>query len=403
MSPRVRLLIVIALVVILVGVGAALVLPTLNRPSTSGTPTQAVVRVTNPSGTTVSVLPTNTPEPVAELVVAIQPIGRGTIITEDLIAIRLWPEQYAPVNGLSDLGSVIGRIARVEIFREQPILQTMITENLSELGATGSDAGALLPIGTRMIAVPMDRFTSVAYAIQPGDRVDVVISFLFVDIDEDFQTILPNEVRLILPSEDGIAFSPAIPQGRDETRTFAFPGGSLQLLSIISPSEDRRPRLTTQLTVQDALVVYTGNFPPDGRILGIGSTPVPPVAPDAPTAVPAAGAPRGATAPPPTEIVRPSIVSLAVTAQDAVTLTYLLESQTPITFLLRPARETGRVSTAPVTLDYIMSTYGIQVPARRPFGIQPAITSIRKLVLTDTVAFSAPRDLSGTPVPDGDR
>lgn len=397
MSPRVRLLIVIALVVILIGVGAALVLPTLGNRQT-GTPTQVVVQVTDASGTQRAVLPTNTPEPVVDLVVAAQPIGRGTLITEDLLVIRQWPEIYAPINGISDLGSVIGKIARVEVFREQPILQTMITENLSDLGATGSDAGALLPIGTRMIAVPMDRFTSVAYAIQPGDRVDVVISFLYVDLDEDFQTILPNRRRLWIPVEDGFELSTEIPYGRLEPFP-AISGGQV----LIIPSEERRPRLTTQITVQDALVVYTGNFPPDGRILRIGATPLPVANIDVATPTPAAGAARGATAPPPTEVQRPSIVSLAVSPQEAVVLTYLLESSTPITFLLRPARETGRVSTNAVTLDYIMQTYQITVPARRPFGIQPAIRSIRQLVLTDTIAFSAPTDVSGTPVPDPDR
>jgi pilus assembly protein CpaB len=396
------LLIVIALVVVLIGVGAALVLPTLNTPRPSGTPTQAVVRVTDESGTQVNVLPTNTPEPVVELVVAVQPIGRGTIITEDLVGIRVWPEIYAPINGISDLGAVIGRIARVEIVREQPILSTMITENLDQLGATGSDAGALLPIGTRMIAVPIDRFTSVAYAIQPGDRVDVVLSLLYVDLDEDFQTILPNTQRIIGENEGVLTFSQEIPYGRRETFSFSSLVGTITLPVLVSPSEERRPRLTTQITVQDALVVYTGNFPPDGRILRIGATPVPPPSADA-TPTPAAGAPRGATPLPPTEIVRPSIVSLAVSPQEAVVLTYLLESQTPVTFLLRPARETGRVSTEPVTLDYIMNTYNIQVPARRPFGVQPAIRTIRRLVLTDTIAFSAQRDLSGTPVPDGDQ
>lgn len=384
MSPRVRLLIVIALVVVLIGVGAALLLPQLTGgPRPTATPGGVVV-TSEGGGGQVVVPPTYTPEPTVKLVVAIQQINRGTIITPELVAEYDWPERYAPQNGISSVDAVIGMIARVDIFREQPILQTIVTENLSQLGAEGSDAGALLPQGSRMIAFPIDRFTSVAYALQPGDRVDMVISLLFVDIDEDFQTLLPNEVRFVTRDEEGNITVAAPVEGRPETVPFPVLNiGSLP--AMIGPSEVRRPRLSTQMIVQDALVVYVGDFPPDGRIVRIGATPLP--APETvPTVDPAAR--RGEPTALPTVVVRPDLISLAVQPQEAVVLSYLLEARVPVTFLLRPATDTGIAPVVPVTLDYIMQTYGIQVPAKRGYGIEPAIRSIRRVIVGDTIALN---------------
>lgn len=385
MSPRVRLLIVIALVVILIGVAAALLVPQLTQTG-GGAPTQASVVVTGEGGATrvVQALPTPTPIPTVQIVVAVQQINRGTIITPDLVALYEWPEQFAPSQVIYSLEGVIGRIARTDIFREQPILNSIITENLSQLGATGSDAGALLPQGSRMIAVPIDRLTSVAYALQPGDRVDMVISLLFVDIDREFQTRLPNLVRFISRDEEGNLFISQPVEGRPESIPFPVLDIGTRA-AMIGPREQYRPRLSTQMIVQDALVVYMGDFPPDGRILRIGATPLP--APESVPTVDPAAARRGEPTPIPTAIPRPDLVSLAVSPQEAVVLTYLIESGVPVTFLLRPATETGRASITPVTLDYITTTYGIQLPAVREYAIEPAIRSIRRLVVGDTVSL----------------
>jgi Flp pilus assembly protein CpaB len=96
----------------------------------------------------------------------------------------------------------------------------------------------------------------------------------------------------------------------------------------------------------------------------------------------------GATpVPTPTE-ARPDIVTLGVTPQDAAVLTYAIEARLPINFVLRSARDTSRVATDPVTLDYIMTEFNIQLPGRRPYSIEPAITSIRQLLIGNTIGIA---------------
>ena len=127
------------------------------------------------------------------------------------------------------------------------------------------------------------------------------------------------------------------------------------------------------MTIQDALIIHMGNFPIDGRFIGVPPTPTP---------VPVEGEEGGnGTPPPPTPTPpRPDIVTIGVTPQEAVVLTWFIEAKVPVTLALRSASDTARVATSEVTLDYLMTQYGISLPGKRPFTIEPAIRSIRQLV-----------------------
>jgi hypothetical protein len=44
----------------------------------------------------------------------------------------------------------------------------------------------------------MDRLSSVAYGLAPGDYVDVMATFLIYEIDEEFQTLLRKQRLFVL-------------------------------------------------------------------------------------------------------------------------------------------------------------------------------------------------------------
>jgi hypothetical protein len=155
---------------------------------------------------------------------------------------------------------------------------------------------------------------------------------------------------------------------------------------LVIPSEEQRPRLVTQRTVKDARVIWVGEFPLDGRMFRAAPTPTPIVTVDPnATEAAAADAPPTDTPPPP----RPEIITLGVTPQDAVVLTYMAEAGLPMTFALRSARAVGLPETSSVTLDYIMTTYAIQLPDRFNFAIEPAIRSIRQLSLGNRISLQS--------------
>lgn len=366
---RMRVVLILLILVALVAVVVVVVLPGL-QPAPTPTTTDNNDRVAQQPNATP--LPTATPMVFVDLVIAVQDISRGQVIPPNAIDIRPWPEQSAPFNGVTNPDDVIGKIARTDIFREQPLLTNMVVDNLTSLARVGSDAAAVLPNGLVAVSLPMDRLTSVAYAVQDGDRVDLIISMLFVDVDEAFQSLVPNRITLFRITEEGdINFLEAI-EGRPDSTTL----GPV----IVGPSERQRPRLITQRTVQDALVVHVGNFPPDGRFIGVPPTPTP---------VPVEEEAAGQGTPPPTPTpARPDIITLGVTPQDAVVLTYFIEAKIPVTLALRSATDVSRTFTDSVTLDYIMNTFGIPLPGKTEFTIEPAIRSIRQLIAGEEISLA---------------
>jgi Flp pilus assembly protein CpaB len=394
---RLRVLLIIALLVVILGVVAALVIPNLtqqNNQSAAATSAAAGTPVVQQGANNNNAqLATNTPPPTAlptiSIVVAVQNINRGQVITPDVVDFREWPAVYAPQTAVTSFEDAVGKIARVDIFREQPILFSLVTDNLNDLGAVGSDAGALLPQGRRLVAVPIDRLTSIGYALQAGDRVDLIVSFLFVDIDPEFQSLTPNEIALLSVTVDDLGSRQIQPvlaySGRVENRNFPPPLGAVG--SITVPSESQRPRLVTQMTIQDALVLHVGTFPADGRLF---RRPTPqPVATLETAATPAPVQAAGGTPVAPTATpVPPDIVAIAVSPQEAVVLTFFIESRFPITFALRPANEIGIQNVAQVNLEYVLSQYRISLPRRLDYSVEPAIRSIRQLYVGDQIRLN---------------
>jgi Flp pilus assembly protein CpaB len=369
---RLRIFLVIAIVIVVVALVVVFVLPQLNpqpAPAAQTTDNSQQPAVQEPQSTP---LPTATPIVFVDLVIAVQELPRGIIIPPNAVAIRPWPQDAAPFNGVSNVDDVVGKRARTDIFREQPILSNMVVDDLTGAAHVGSDAAAVLPDGLRAVSIPVDRITSIAYAPQDGDRVDLIISVLFVDVDEAFQSIVPNQLTLFKITNDGITLQSPITGRVDSTSLGPV---------IVGPSERQRPRLVTQMTIQDALIVHMGNFPNDGRFIGVPPTPTP---------VPVEGQDsNNGTPPPPTPTPpRPDIVTLGVSPQEAVVLTWLIEAKVPVTLALRSASDTAQASTSEVTLDYMMGQYGISLPGKRPFSIEPAIRSIRQLEVGDQIQLS---------------
>lgn len=375
---RGRVLIIIAFVVVLLGVVVAFVVLPRGGPQTSVQTTPGERATEAP----INLTPSETPTEISliPIYIALFDLPRGTKITEDLVRLVDYPEANAPFNYIDNPELIIGKIASTDIYREQPVLRTMLVDDLFAIGRPRSEASAVLPAGTVAIALPMDRLTSVAYAVQDGDTVDVVISLLFVGVDEEYQSREPGTITLFNIETDGtLTLLEGVPG-----RIVDTPIGA----GFYGPSEQQRPRLVTQRTVQGAYVVHVGDFPRDGLFISKPPTPTP---------VPLdeeEGAGRRATVAPTPIPPRPDIITLAVSPQDAVFLSWIVEARLPITFLLRSSQGSSSALTEPVTLDYVMDTYNIVVPARRTFSIEPAVSSIRQLLIGEEIQLR-PANSSG--------
>jgi pilus assembly protein CpaB len=225
----------------------------------------------------------------------------------------------------------------------------------------GSEAARIISPGLVAISIPISRLSSLVYGIRDGDRVNVIATTLFVDMDATFQTILPNFTAQVT----GVGFTPdklptlstgVVSGGPGSAQGRAELDPTLNQALYLVPSEAQRPRLVSQMILQDIQVLHMGNFSLQTQE----------------AAAPAAGQPAPTPAPPPI----PDTITLIVSPQDAVALTYLMHTGTRFNLTLRAPDDTTRVETEAATLQYLLSQYAIPVPAKLPYGMEPSITAL---------------------------
>jgi pilus assembly protein CpaB len=310
-----------------------------------------------------SLLPSSqaaTPTPSNRTIYVVgQPINRNDEIkVESLSTIEL-PENLVHEWMITDPQQVLGKFAIFPLKQGMLLSQDMLSDRPGMVG-NGSAAAKVVSPGLVAISIPINRLNSVAYAINDGDRVNVIATTLFVDLDASFQTILPNNLGVVQPP------------GPVEPQINIVVGGSgkygridldptLNQPVYVFPSEEQRPRLVSQMVLQDIQVLHIGTFSFVDQS-AVPPTPEPGGAPG-PTAIPAA---------------EPDVITLIVTPQDAVSLTYLLYSGAQLTLTLRAPDDTTRAETEAATLQYLLSQYAIPVPAKLPYGIQPRIDELVK-------------------------
>jgi Flp pilus assembly protein CpaB len=332
----------------------------------------------------VEVVPTATPPPAIRVIVAARDIPRGARLGIQDVTTIPWPdlaEAPPPIDALIvtegegfGLEQVEDRIVRVDILKGQPILNFMITPGEEPIGLAdrGSDAALLIPSGSVMMTIPISRLSAAGYALREGDHVDVFASVQFVNIDEDFQTLLPNRLQLLTDDEELIAAglqSYQYVEGREEDGPF----GTTLLVMPGDGDVSQRSRQATQLLIDNAIVVRMGEWPINDLHEPIVITPAPP-----PTAVPqdqTNAEPAAEEAPPtPTPVPpAPDIISLAMSRQDALVLKYTLEQGANIDLVLRSALDddVNNVTTDTVTLEYIIQFYDVEIPNSLPQALEP--------------------------------
>lgn len=283
----------------------------------------------------------------AQVIVALQPIGRGSTFVAGSIGRRDWPPENIPPGVIADEAETIGKVARTEIFQGQPIVREM----LADVAGAGEASFQIDP-GRVAVAYPINRQTSVSYALQPGDYVDILTTAFFVDVDEEFQSQLPNKVQFFLPeldSETGETIGFQVSEEFDQGRFDSF--GDLP--AIIFPRTGQQvPRRVAQLTVQSAKVIRVGPW----------IEPPPPPPPE-----------EGEEAPTPTPNV-PNIITLAVTPQDALVMLWLRQSNIYTELALRAAGEQEADHfTEAVTLQYMLTRFNVAVPPKIEFIMAPSL------------------------------
>lgn len=315
-----------------------------------------------------------------QIFIAGQNIPQGQTITDDVLStINIPQENVVSVMFTADQRSaLVGKVARYPIDQGVVITQSLVSDGT--VAAGGPEWASQIPQGMTAISIPTSRLEAVAFGVRDGAHVDVNACFLFVDVDPSYQTELPNHVSVLVgpgaggQAAEGTTQVPGITlglqndvgvQGRTEVES-AFQQGI-----YVIPSEPQRPRLVCQMVLQNVAVLKLGTFDlPQTQVVSDQQNSDTQVAQ-------------------PQEI--PDVLTLVVTPQDSVTLSYLVYGGAKLTMTLRNVLDDSRVATEAATLQFLLSQYNIPVPAKLPYMMQPRIDSLSSPVL--------PATTQPTPVP----
>jgi Flp pilus assembly protein CpaB len=314
---------------------------------------------------------TATPANVKIYVVG-QPINRNDEIKPESLSTIDLPENLVHEWMIRDPQQVVGKFAAFPLKQGLLLSLDVVTERPGMLGL-GSEAAKVISPGLVAISMPISRLSAVAYGIRDGDRVNVIATTMFVDLDASFQSILPNDLGQVTGPGDSQGSS-LVAGGSGKYGRIDLDPTINQAIYVV-PHEDQRPRLVSQMVLQDIQVLHVGTFSlvPEGDAQ---PTPEGGAAQPAATAVP---------------VANPDIITLIVTPQDAVSLTYMLTSGVNLTLTLRAPDDSTRAETEAATLQYLLSQYAIPVPAKLPYGIQPRLDNLPPWILAaGTPAAPAP-------------
>ncbi|MEP6894128.1 MAG: SAF domain-containing protein [Chloroflexota bacterium] len=349
---RTLIFLIIAIVLVVVVIGALVLVPGLLSPTGPAVATETAS---------------------SQVYFASQNIPQGTTITQDMLGTFSIPQgNVAEVMFTAgEEANLIGQKAKFALDQGTLITSSMVGAGAGEL--TGPVWASLVPSGMVAAAIPTNRLATAAYGVNDGAHVNVNACMTFVDVDPSYQSVLPNYVSAMhdvyfpTGAQPTISLEPVtqeLPsrQGRVELDpTFQKP-----IYTV--PSETQRPRLVCQMILQDVVVMNLGNFQLQAPVVDPNATPSPAAQQEA----------------------SPDIVTLMVTPQDSIALNYFVLSGAVITMALRNPNDNSRIDAQSATLTSILTQYNISLPSKLPYGQQPRLDVLTLPALPNDVIQAQP-------------
>lgn len=321
-----------------------------------------------------TVNPNITPSPtidpgarMVEVVVSLQTVQRGFQMTENELTTDMRLASEVGSNVITRIEDAVGLYARLDIYQGETLTTDSLVRDPTLVGQQEFGASSLIPPGWEAISVPMDRLSSVGYALAPGDSVDVMLSFSLSAIDEEFQTLLANSVTFFIeaPPEASGEGAPPVPSllvidpyGRFEE----LPTGDI---AMIGPSEDSQRPVPISVILQNARVIRVGT----NEETQSAAAPTPTVDPNEPTPTPDPNA-----VPTPTPSL-PDAVLIALPPQQLLFLKYAVETSADIDFAIRAANDGQLYTVQTVDIQYLLNQFDITIPPNFNYTIGGFVTT----------------------------
>lgn len=302
----------------------------------------------------------------------------GEMLTNEVLEVEQRPITNVALQGgytFTSTDQLVGRIVKVEVSEGQEILQPMIALNPTDVAAFGSDLALYIPQGEVAIALPINRFTGANLAMRPGDQVDLIMSIRTVEIDPEFRTALPNNIERVIQSAllAGEQFLfPPVQEGRLEfipevNQVAAIVPGAVGVNGQDWRIGDPIPKRVTQLTVQQADVLYVGTWIDPRRLEREQEAARLEAEATAQAEFEAGGGEGQVVVEVPTAIPSrleddPDMLIISVPAQDALAIKYARERWVRVDVVLRSPGDATQFVTTSVSLPQIIDQGGLAIP-----------------------------------------
>lgn len=204
-------------------------------------------------------------QPVA---VAKVDLSWGTTINKEMIELRPYLKSSLPSGYFSDINSVVGRVLISNIKANEPVLESRLAPTTIK---TGGVAAVVSP-KKRAVSVKVDKVVGVAGFINPGNRVDVLVTLHHERGQSPITKIVLENILVlaagpeIQPKEKGekpstvdVITLEVTPEEAEKLALAATEGKILLALRNYNDTEDV---MTRGVTVPVLLASYSGYVPP---------------------------------------------------------------------------------------------------------------------------------------------
>ncbi|MCA9978727.1 MAG: hypothetical protein KC413_23370, partial [Anaerolineales bacterium] len=228
--------------------------------------------------------------------------------------------------------------------------------------------------------------------------VDMLMTLRLIAIDPEFRTALPNFVQRVIDPElrenGQFLVEDITPQGRLEFIEEIGQVAEIIPSSIYIEGQDFEPgspipKRVTQLTIQQAEVLWVGTWKTPEEILAAEQENIVQTAPQDPNLIPGSEETAVVVAeqepkrcintltgeltacPVVRRALKPDVVILGMSSQDALALKYAVERGVDIDLALRAQGDLSNFVTTSVSLPQIVEQGGLSVPAPADFDLHP--------------------------------
>jgi pilus assembly protein CpaB len=218
-----------------------------------------------------------------EILVAAQDLPPGTTITDETIKKGMikpvpWPKNSIPAGAFSTPQQIIGKVNRVKILANEPILE-------SRLAGEGAGLTVRLEAGKRALAVRVDEIIGVSGFIVPDDRVDIILTTVPVGAAQDAKVskiVMQNKrvlsVAQSTEQKDGkpqLARSITLELTPEEAEKLTLATSEGQVVLTLRGLGDEAEAKTAGINKRDLLSLAAA-APPKGKVAAGGAVTQPP-------------------------------------------------------------------------------------------------------------------------------